>query len=188
MAMHSVQTYKSTNIMPKKKQITGIFALALAGAFSAQAGPATISYDWTLTGSSVGTASGTLSINVNALGPDYMNSEISLAGSDYTVTAFSGMAGGQPVSLISGVLDLSTYSAPADPSGDLDGVDISFDFGSSYTGAIKGHTEGAYEFTSSSSLSKDAGTDTLTITAPEPTTLALSGLGIAGMLAARRRK
>ena len=169
------------------------FALAAAIALTAAATQAqsTITYDWTETGSSFGDGAGTVTVDYNADRPD---EEFSGSGYDFDVKGITGTFDSQTITGLGvggGFFNFAngTETAPATPqSGDSAYFDLSFDAGGSTHTIQAGYFPGVHVY---NAAADDGGGDAFTLSpvaAPEPTTLALAGLGLAGMIAARRRK
>jgi hypothetical protein len=98
-------------------------AAGLTAAVSAQAG--TTTYNWTETGSSFGSGSGTLTVDTTSdQGLDGVDSSASFNGSgyDFTIVSATGLFNGEPISVPSGnvyffgtfgAINFSTNTAPS---------------------------------------------------------------------------
>ena len=167
-----------------KLKIAALLAIALAVTISVQAQSKL--YGWSVTGYYTG--SGTLTIDTSTATPDA--GEFNGNGYDYTITGFTVTSATFNIgTLTSGYLDFANAIAPT----------TSWDISDQYLDAIVGGSTGSIknindngDFESnviifSNPSHHNGNTFTLSPT-PEPSTLAMIGLGMAGLIAARRRK
>ena len=176
-----------------KFALTMVFALA-AAATQAQS---TITYAWVETGSSFGDGFGTVTVDYTSTLLDSDGSLNSYVGYDFTVTGSTGTFNGHTITGLNRSGNFINFqegsdTAPATPEpADSNNLSINFTAGDQYD-FNAGFTPGLTIFnTTSSPSSSDNNAGTFTLSpepAPEPTTLALAGLGLTGLIAARRRK
>lgn len=176
-----------------KKQIAVLAVIALAGTVSVQA--QSVLYNWTYSGDATG--AGTLSVPKAAGLPDM---DFAGFGYDYTILSFTQTSGTLNFSpFLNGTVNFLSTTAPTNDvqiasqflniglyAGDPTNYDSIYPLDTYNHGNSNPVTHTIGE---SGTYMVDNNTFTLSIASvPEPSTIALMGLGLAGWLAARRRK